>query len=371
MPRPTFAEVNLSAIRGNIRALRQRLQHDVHLMGIVKADAYGHGAVPVARTLEEEGVQMLAVAMVEEGVVLREAGIRTPILVMGAMPLDEVATAVRHDLRATVDDAASAVALEHEAAACSRPLEVHLKIDTGMNRLGVPAGDVRRTATAVAHMPHLVVEGAYTHFACADRDDGEEATGRQLLKFQQALAALAGARVTPTCIHTANSAAIVGLGPAHFNMVRPGLAMYGVRPTAAARTVPLQPALTLRSKVVHLKRVPRGEGVSYGYTWRAERDSLVGLLPVGYADGYRRALSNRGQVRVAGRLCPVVGTVCMDATLVDVTDVPGAAVGMDAVLIEADNDSPLSVSAVASLCGTIPYEIFTGLSCRVPRVYTE
>jgi alanine racemase len=371
MPRPTFAEIDLTAIRDNIRALRHRLQADVRLMGIVKADAYGHGAVPVSRTLEADGVQMLAVALVEEGVELREAGIRTPILVMGAMPVDEVTTAVRYNLQATVDDAASAVALEHEAASCSRPLTVHLKIDTGMHRLGVPAGDVREAAVTVAQMPHLVVEGAYTHFACADRDDGDEDTGRQLLKFQQALASLAGARVRPACIHTANSAAIVGLGTAHFNMVRPGLAMYGIRPTAAARSVALRPALSLKSKVVHLKRVPRGEGVSYGFTWRAERDSLVALLPVGYADGYRRALSNRGKIRVAGCLCPTVGTICMDATLVDVTDVPGAAVGMEAVLIEADNDSPLSAAAVASLCGTIPYEILTGLSCRVPRVYKE
>ena len=369
MPRPTFAEVDLSAIRSNVRALRDRLQPGVRLMGIVKADAYGHGAVPVARALEQEGVQMMAVALVEEGVALREAGIRTPLLVMGTMPADEVATAIRYDLRATVDDTPAAAALEHEAALCSRPLEVHLKIDTGMNRLGVRAADAGQAAVTVARMPHLVIEGAYTHFACAGHEDGEEATGRQLLRFQQALAALAKAHVVPACVHTANSAAIVALGPAHFNMVRPGLAMYGIRPSTAARAVPLRPALALKSRVVHLKRVPRGEGVSYGHTWRAERDSLLGLLPIGYADGYRRALSNCGQVRVAGRLCPVVGAVCMDATLVDLTDVPGAAVGMDAVLIEADNDSPLSARAVAALCGTIPYEILTGIGPRVPRVY--
>jgi alanine racemase len=369
MPRPTVAEVSLDAIRSNVRALRARLQHDVRMMGIVKAEAYGHGAVPVARTLEEEGIAMLAVALVEEGVALREAGIRVPILVMGAMPADEVATAVRHNLRATVDDAAAAAGLEHEAAACGRSLAVHLKINTGMNRLGVPSGEIREAARTVSHMEHLVIEGAYTHFACADRDDGDEITGRQLLRFQQAIAALRSANVAPPMVHSANSAAVVALGPAHFNMVRPGLAVYGIRPTEAARRLDLRPALALKSRVVHISRLAAGEGVSYGFTWRAARPSIVGLLPIGYADGYRRSLSNKGHVRVAGHLCPVVGTVCMDATMIDLTEVPGAAVGLEATLIEADNDSPISAAAVAGLCGTIPYEILTGLSPRVRRVY--
>jgi alanine racemase len=369
MPRPTYAEVDLGAIRANIRALRARLAADVHIMGIVKANAYGHGAVPVARALEEEGVQMLAVALVEEGAALRQAGIRTPILVMGAMPADEVATALHFDLQATVDDAAAAEVLEVQAAACGQSLAVHLKIDTGMHRLGVRAGDIRQAAATVSRMKHLVVEGAYTHFACADREDGGELSGRQLRAFGQAIAALEASRVSPRLVHTANSAAIVAMGSAHFNMVRPGLAMYGIRPTDAARTVPLKPALSLKSRVVHLTRVAGGEGVSYGHTWKAKRESVLGLLPIGYADGYRRALSNRGQARVAGRLCPVVGTVCMDAILLDLTDLPQPRVGLEATLIEADNDSPISAAAVAAQCGTIAYEIFTGLSERVPRVY--
>jgi alanine racemase len=369
MPRPTYAEVDLGALRANVRALRACVASPVRMMGIVKADAYGHGAVPVARALEAEGVEMLAVALVEEGVALRQAGLLAPILVMGAMPADEVPAAVRYNLRATVGDADAARRLEHEAAACGRPLRVHLKIDTGMHRLGVPADDVRQAADTVAHMPHLEVEGAYTHFACADREDGEAVTSQQLSRFRQALAVLRVSKVSPPIVHSANSAALVGLGTAHFNMVRPGLAVYGIRPSDAARAVPLRPILSLKSRVVHLTRIARGEGVSYGYTWRAERDSLLGLLPIGYADGYRRALSNRGLVRVAGRLCPVAGTICMDALLVDLTEVPGAAVGMDATLIEADNDSPLSANAVAGLCGTIAYEILTGLSARVPRVY--
>jgi alanine racemase len=356
MPRPTYAEVDLGAIRANVRALRAHLAADVHVMGIVKANAYGHGAVPVARALEEEGVQMLAVALVEEGTALRQAGIRTPILVMGTMPADEVATALHYDLQATVDDAAAAEVLEHQAAACGQSLAVR-------------ASDIRQAAATVARMKHLVVEGAYTHFACADREDGGELTSRQLKTFGQAMAALEASKMSPRLVHTDNSAAIVALGSAHFNMVRPGLALYGIRPSSAARAVPLKPALSLKSRVVHLTRVARGEGVSYGHTWRAKRDSILGLLPIGYADGYRRALSNCGQGRVAGRLCPVVGTVCMDAILLDLTDLPQPRVGLDVTLIEADNDSPISATAVAGQCGTIAYEILTGLSERVPRVY--
>jgi alanine racemase len=372
MPRPTYAEVNLDAIRSNCRALQSLLGPTIKLMGIVKADAYGHGAVPVAKTLQDESVAMLAVAMVEEGAELRQAGLRVPILVMGPLPADEIPAAIEYELTPTVDDAETARELDRAAAARGRRLAVHLKIDTGMNRLGVRADQVAETATAIARMDHLVLEGAYTHFACAGDEDGET-TDRQIQQFEQALAVLRAAHVPPSVIHSANSAAILRLGAACGGMVRPGLALYGIRPAFASQSgpaaTPLKPALALRSRVVHLKRVRRGEGASYDHTWRAQRDSWIGILPVGYADGYPRALSNRAQVRVAGRLCPVVGTVCMDATLVDLTDLEGPRTGLEATLIEADNESPLSAAALADLCGTIPYEILTGIGKRVPRVY--
>jgi len=369
MPRPTYAEVDLRAIRSNFRALQSLLGPAIKIMGIVKADAYGHGAVPVARALQDEGVAMLAVAMVEEGAELRQAGIRVPILVMWPLPADEIPAAIEYELTPTVDDPESARDLQRAAAARGRRLAVHLKIDTGMNRLGVRADQVAETATAVARMDHLVLEGAYTHFACAGDEDGE-VTGRQIRQFREALSVLhAAGGALPPLIHSANSAAILMLGAAHGGMVRPGLALYGIRPVRRPAAEGLRPALALRSRVVHLKRVRRGEGASYGYTWRAKRDSSIGILPVGYADGYPRALSNRAQVRAAGRLCPVVGTVCMDATLVDLTDLESPRTGLEATLIEADNSSPLSAAALADLCGTIPYEILTGLGKRVPRVY--
>jgi alanine racemase len=289
---------------------------------------------------------------------------------MGATPADEIDAAIEHDLSPTINDLDAARELEAHAAARGRTVCVHLKIDSGMNRLGVRAEDAPEAVAALREMKHLVLEGAYTHFACAESED-QAPSREQMTRLQAALARMRAAGAAPLLIHAANSAAILMLRQAHFDMVRSGLALYGIAPGPAPGAGQLLPALTLKSQVAHLKRVRRGEGVSYGQTWKAPRDSLIGVLPIGYADGYRRHLSNCGQVRVAGRLCPVVGIVCMDATLVDLTDVPDARVGMPATLIEADPSSPLSVAAVAGLCGTIPYEILTGISARVPRVYVN
>lgn len=369
MPRPTYAEVNLGAICRNLRALRGLLAPGVKVLGVVKADAYGHGAVPVARALADEGVEMLGVALVEEGVELRLAGVTTPILVMGTLPADEIGAALEHDLRPTIDDLATATELARRAAGRGTPVRVHLKVDTGMNRLGVRWEDAADAAAAVAGMPNLALEGVYTHFACADVE-AHPATAAQLGRFRRVLGALREGGIGPVLAHAANSSALALVREAHFDMVRPGLALYGVDPCAAsAAKAALEPAMALGTEVVHLKRVPRGEAVSYGHTWRAERDSVVGILPVGYADGFPRALSNRGKVRVGGRLCPIVGIVCMDATLVDLTDVEAARVGMPAALMEADNESPIAALALAALVGTISYEILTGIGKRVPRKY--
>ena len=370
MPRPTYAEIRLDAVRHNLEALRSLLAPGVKVLGVVKADAYGHGAVPVARTLVAGGIDMLGVALVEEGAELREAGVATPVLVMGTIPRDEVASLIAHDLQPTVVNEETAREIDREAARQGRVVQAHLKVDTGMNRLGVRAEAAVETAEAVARLGHLRLEGVYTHFACAEERNQTE-TREQLRRFGEVLAALSSG---PATVHAANSAALIGVPESHFNMVRPGLALYGVHSHPdEVEKVTLEPALTLRSSVVHLKPVRRGEGVSYGLTWRAERDSLIGVLPIGYGDGYPWALSNRGRVRIGtgdeARLCPVVGRVCMDATMVDLTDVPGARSGLEATLIEADGASPLSVARIAEAVGTIPYEILTGLSKRVPRRY--
>jgi alanine racemase len=432
------AEVSLSAIRENLRAFRGLVGRGVKVLGVVKADAYGHGAARVAQALEEAGVDQLGVALVSEGAALREAGVRAPILVMGSAFEDEFADLFRYDLVPTVDDVGPARALDRyvererprrgvrnaecrvkdKGASGGRSLRTphsalrtaacHLKIDTGMNRLGIRGDEAGRQAAELASLGHLRWQAVYTHFACAERA-GHPTLGRQLGLFEQALAALRAGGVRPALVHAANSSAAVTLPGARFGMVRPGLALYGVRPCPAAGGLDLRPALALKTRVVRVKAVPRGEGVSYGHTWTAPRDSLIGVLPIGYGDGYPRALSNRGSVRIAGRLCPIVGVVCMDATMVDLTELaqcgmrsaecgiaeagsgvrgPGSGerpqttapirnpqsairnlAGLEATLIEPDNDSPIGAAAVARLAGTIPYEILSVLTARVPRVY--
>jgi len=372
VPRPTWAEVNLGAIRANLGALRGLMAPGIKVLGVVKADAYGHGMVPVARALESAGVDMLGIVMVEEGVRLREAGIALPILMMGSIPEDETEALVAHDLRPTVGDVETLERLDGAARAAGKRVAVHLKVDTGMNRLGVRSEEAVALAERILGRPSLALEGLYTHFACADTP-GDRATREQLKRFRAVLAELDRRGIRAETIHAANSSALATMPETHFDMVRPGLALYGALACRAPDGLDLRPALALRSRVAHLKRVRRGEGVSYGHTWRAQRDSVVGLLPIGYGDGYPWALSNKGQVRIgegpAARLAPVVGRVCMDATLVDLTDVPRPEVGLAATLIEADAESPLRVSAVARLAGTIPYEILTGLAKRIPRVY--
>lgn len=368
MPRPTYAEVDLAAIRDNLRTLREHVAPGVKILGVVKANAYGHGAVEVARTLAAAGIDMLGVALVEEGMELRSEGVEAPILVMGLLPADDVAGALEFDLIPTVDGPASAAEVEARAAELNCTVAVHLKIDTGMNRLGVRAEEAAEAAAAIRRMEHLTLEGAYTHFACADRED-DTTTAEQLARFAAALDAMRDVGVRPPLVHAANSSALLTLPESHFAMVRPGLALYGIHPCKAAEGAPLRPALALKTHVVCLKRVRTGEGVSYGHRWRARRESVIGVLPIGYADGYPRAVSDGATARAAGRLVPVAGTVCMDATMVDLTDVAEARPGIEVALIEPDNASPLSVAALAALAGTIPYEILTGLGKRVPRVY--
>jgi alanine racemase len=370
MPRPTWAEIDLAALRHNLRVVRERAGPGVRVMAIVKANAYGHGAVAVSRALAAEGVDMLGVALVEEGLALREAGVAAPILVMGLAPEDGVADALAAGLVLTVDGAAAAGPVERAAAARKIPAAVHLKIDTGMNRLGVRAEAAAKAAAEVAACPHLDLAGAYTHLACADEPD-DAVTPGQLAAFAEALEAMRAAGTLPPLVHAANSAGLFARPAARFGMVRSGLALYGVPPSEAARAADLRPVLALKSRVATLKRVRAGEGVSYGHRWRADRDAVVGVLPVGYADGYPRALSSRGQVRAAGRLVPVVGAVCMDLVMVDLTDVPGAAAGLEVTLLEADNASPLSAAAVAETADTIPYEILSRLGPRVPRIVRE
>lgn len=374
--RPTTAHIDLGALRHNLAQVR-RLAGAREVIAIVKADAYGHGAVPVARALAAEGVTRFGVALVEEGRVLREAGVRGEILVLGGFVEDQAAEIVELGLTATIFHAGHADALNEAARRAGRAAPVHAKIDTGMGRLGFAVDAAPDAVAALARCAFLRLEGLMTHFADADLADPAYAR-EQVARFDAVAETVRRAGVRIPIRHAANSAAVMaaswrsaGGGPL-YDAVRPGLMLYGVHPGPAVGSgVDLRPVLSLTTRILLLKRVPPGMPISYGRTFVTRRDSLIAVLPIGYADGYPRALSNAGRVLVRGRAAPVVGRVCMDLTMVDVTDVPGAAEGDEAVVIGAQGAAAITAEDVAAGAGTIAYEILCGIGPRVPRRYLD
>jgi len=366
--RPTFAEVSLAALRQNCRQAARLVGPAVGVIAVVKADGYGHGAVPAARAFLEGGAGALGVSMVAEGLELRRAGIAAPIVVLGGAFPGEEAAVVRHALAAAVWTLETGRALAMAARTAGRTAAVHLKVNTGMARLGCEPEEVVELGCALAAELHLDVAGVFSHFASADAVD--TATARaQLARFAAVVEALAAAGIRPPSVHLANSAAVLSEPAAHFTMVRPGLMLYGYAPAPhLAGRVPLAPAMRLRSAVAQARRVPAGTAVGYGGTWRAERDSTIATLPLGYADGYHRVASNRAAMQVRGRRVPVAGRVCMDHVMLDVTDVPGVEAG-DPVTVFGPG--AVTADEVAAWCDTIAYEVLTSVGKRVPRVYVE
>ena len=371
--RPTVARIDLGALRHNCQLVRRRLDGSgTAVMAAVKADAYGHGLVPTARVMADEGIDWLGVAIVEEGMALRQAGITLPILVLGGFADGSEPEAIQAGLTPVVFRAASARALNAVAARTGDRIGIHLKVDTGMNRLGVPRGLLGNFLDLLEGLDHLYVDGLMTHLAQAERTD-DDFTEYQLDGFAAAQEELLQRGHRPRWIHAANSAAVLlGRGPttsAAATLVRPGLALYGLSPDPALDEAwPLRPVMSFETGISFLKRVPAGARLSYGLTWTAERPTKIATLPVGYGDGYPRALGNRAEVIVRGVRAPVVGRVCMDLTLVDVTEVPGVQEGDRVVLMGAQGDSEVSAGELAALLGTIPYEVVVGVSPRVPRV---
>lgn len=359
--RVSYAEVRGSAIVHNVQELR-RLSRGVPLLGVVKAEAYGHGAVEVARLLEAQGVRWLGVAFLEEALRLRQAGVKAAILVMGGLREPaEVPEVAEHGLRVAISDLGALRTLGRWARHRERRIPVHLKVDTGMGRLGVTRKDLPRCLEALREEP-LELEGIMSHLAAADVDP--EYTWEQIGRFQEALGMAQRFGLRPRVNHLANSAALLHGGYPLFDLVRVGIALYGVHPHPSLRgRARLRPAMSLRSPLLLVKELPAGSWVGYGRTHRCSRTSRIGVLPLGYAHGYPRSLSNRGEAWVCGRRAPVVGTVCMDLTCLDLTDVPGAEVGHEVELW----GEHVSVEEVAGWAGTIPYELLTGL--RVPRRY--
>jgi alanine racemase len=366
--RPTVAEIDLGALRWNYRALKARAGGG-ELMAVVKADAYGHGAVAVSRALAADGCRHFGVATLDEARELRNAGLEARIYLQAGFFPEQAGEIVALDITPFVFDISMIAPLDRAAAATGRrDFPVHLKIDSGAARLGVPTADVPAAAKRLHAAVSLKLEGACTLLANAG-DPSSPITDSQLGAFIRALQMLKSAGIVPPVLHVANSAALVLRDDSRFNLARPGLALYGLPPVAAVRErIELRPVMTLKTRLMQLKRVAAGSGVGYGHTFIAPRVTTIGVLPVGYADGYRRGLQNGGEVLIRGCRAPVVGAVSMDLTTIDVTDVAGAAVGDEVVLWGAEGEAMISVNDVARIAQTISYEMLCTVGRRVPRI---
>ncbi|WP_376790318.1 alanine racemase [Thermoflexus sp.] len=365
----TWAEVDLDAIAENTRALKRWVGERVEIIAVVKADAYGHGAIPVARTVLAAGASRLAVHRLGEGIVLRQAGIEAPILVMAPLMPEEASEAVRWQLTPTLSTIEAAQALDAIARGAGRVVLAHVEVDTGMGRAGISPEDTVDFLRALRTMDGLMVEGLYTHFATADESDPSFVM-RQLRRFEEVIVALESAGIRVSLRHAANSAATMRFRSAHFEAVRPGLALYGMRPsTEWEPPFPLHPAMTIKSRVIRVWTLAPGESVGYGRTFVAERESRMALVPIGYGDGYPRALSNRGYVLIQGQRAPVRGRVSMDQIVVDVTGITGVKIGDEVVILGRQGEAEIRAEELATWAGTINYEITTRISSRVPRIY--
>ncbi|MGH9433464.1 MAG: alanine racemase [Terriglobia bacterium] len=380
--RPTWAEISLAALGRNFDRVRQ-LAGARKVMAVIKADAYGHGAVPVARALAARGVDWLGVATVEEAVELREAGIRQPILLLGGLYMSDPADLIAYDLTPGVSSTARLDTYADCARREGRPINFHLKIDTGLGRLGLPPD---RLELFMRHLreigegpggPALRLTGFFTHLASAE-DLVASQTGEQGARFSAALVRLRSLGMDPEWVHVANSAALLARSRFPENLVRVGALLYGyclplrLPPGLAAPPSPqFEPILSFKSRVVYLKDVPSGTPLGYGASFFTRRASRIATLPVGYADGLSRALSNRGRAMVRGQRAGIVGSISMDLTLLDVTDIPGVAVGDEVTLIGKSGDVSITALEIAREVGTVPYEVLCSIGKRVPRIYVE
>lgn len=385
MTRCTAAHVDLAALDRNFRAIAAYLQDEASLnrgvgrgparppgiIAVVKANAYGHGARPVARTLEAAGATMLAVADIEEGVDLRVSGIRAPILVFGALSVSDVDGVFDHQLTPTISSPAAGAALQAAAAKRHTKLAYHLKIDTGMNRLGFRHDNLRRTLPALLASQNLALDAVHTHFGCAD-EPGHQLFDEQRTRFEAACHVLDELAAGPRVRHAANSAALLRDSRVWFDFVRPGLLLYGLVPPPLGSNLPLTPVMSLTSRVVAVKGVRVGETIGYGGRFTADRAVTLAVIPAGYADGLDRRLEGRGAVLIRGRRAPIVGAVSMDMLTVDVTDIDAVGPGDEVVFLGSQGSEPqqsIDAREMAAWIGTIPYEILCRLGARVERKY--
>jgi alanine racemase len=364
----TVAEIDLAAFAHNVRLIRSHLSPACQLMAVVKANAYGHGAGALAAVAVQQGAALLAVAQCQEGVALRQEGITAPILVLGTIWPEDVEALMAYRLRPVVGSYEEAVGVQLEAERRGLYCPVHVNIDTGMGRLGFLPRMVPALAQKLGTYTHLRVEGLMTHLATADTADART-VHEQLDRFAWVVRAFAAQGVTPRYIHVANSAALYRYPQSHYTLVRPGIALYGSHPFEASEAAALRPVLTWKTRLARVQETPAGWGIGYGHTFVTKRPSVIGTLPVGYADGLCRGLSNVGEVLVHGRRAPLVGLICMDMCMVDLTDIPRVRVGDEVVLIGAQGSERITVEDMARRCGQISYEIFCAIGQRVTRRY--
>lgn len=371
MSRPTFAEIDLDAIAYNFKQIRGIVGPNVKICPAVKADGYGHGAPEVSRTLVDAGAEMLSVATPEEVIELRESGIETPILLLQCILPEQIPEIIEYDISTNVCDLQLAESLSDEAIKAGKRVKVHIKVDTGMGRVGIEQRETVDFALALSRMPGLEIEGIFTHFPSADEDD-LSFTYRQISDFTNICDSVEAAGVRVPLCHAANSAAILNVPESYFDMVRPGIMVYGHFDSAPRYShVTLRPCMTLKTKIVFLKTLPKGNPVSYGRTYTTTGDTRVATVPIGYADGYNRLLSNKGSALVRGKRVPLIGRVCMDQMMLDVSSVPDVSVGDEVVLYGRQGSEEISVEEVAGLLDTISYEVLCAVSKRVPRVYVR
>ncbi|BCJ87217.1 alanine racemase [Effusibacillus dendaii] len=370
MIRPTWAEINLSNIAHNVQEFRRVLPSTTRILAAVKGDGYGHGAIPVAKQAIASGVDYLAVASVEEAIPLREAGIEEPILILGYTPPEAAEQVIRWNLTQTVFQNDLVDALEAAAKRTGTKARVHVKIDTGMGRIGLQAEEAIGFIRDLARREWIELEGVFSHLATADDPDPRYVRS-QFSRWERLLQELDDHLIQIPLRHLANSAAAIKFPEMAYDMVRIGISLYGLYPGKQVdrSLIDLRQAMQFVTKIVHLKMLPRGAGVSYGATPVEREQALIATLPVGYADGYSRLLSNKSSVLVRGQRAPIIGRICMDQCMIDVTDIKGVSVGDQVVLYGEQGDEFISLDEIADLIGTISYEVACDLGKRVPRLY--
>lgn len=371
--RDTIVEVNLDAIKHNVREFKKRVNDEnMTMMAAVKANAYGHGAVEVAKAAIEAGVNQLAVAFVDEGIELREAGISVPILILGYTPVEAAKDAIEYDIMMTVYRIEDLKGIDEVAKRLGKKARIQVKIDTGMSRIGLQEEEVAPFLEELKNMKHIEVEGVFTHYSTADEID-KTYTNMQTNLFEKAVTTAKEMGIHLPYIHSSNSAGSMELSNTFQNMVRVGIGIYGMYPSQEVdhTVVSLQPALSLKSKVAHIKHAKKNRGVSYGNTYVATGEEWIATVPIGYADGYNRQLSNKGHALINGVRVPVLGRVCMDQLMLDVTNAMPVQVGDEVVFYGKQGEEEIPVEEIADMLGTINYEVTCMLDRRIPRVYKE